>query len=196
MTNVFRTTSVVLIGMVCAALMLLVAPQAALAHDVLVGQSPEDGETFEEAPETITLSFNNSLLDVGEEATVINVIDAEQRTLDLGSAEVRDRDAVLVLGDLADGAYHVTWRVVSSDGHPISGTFSFGIGENAEEALAELPPLDLSNVDDDEAQDENATEQHEDTRRQFSAVPIAIMTLLALGLVSLGGIMIWRKFRQ
>ena len=33
--------------------------------------------------------------------------------------------------DLPDGPYLVTWRVVSSDGHPISGASSFGVGTAA-----------------------------------------------------------------
>ena len=33
--------------------------------------------------------------------------------------------------DLPEGAYVVTWRVVSADGHPISGAFSFGVGTAA-----------------------------------------------------------------
>ena len=33
--------------------------------------------------------------------------------------------------DLPDGAYVVTFRVVSADGHPISGAFSFGVGTAA-----------------------------------------------------------------
>jgi copper transport protein len=37
--------------------------------------------------------------------------------------------------DLPEGSYVVTWRVVSADGHPISGAFSFGVGT----AAAALP---------------------------------------------------------
>lgn len=30
---------------------------------------------------------------------------------------------------LAQGTYMVSWRVVSADGHPISGAFTFSIGK-------------------------------------------------------------------
>ncbi|NUS49776.1 MAG: copper resistance protein CopC/CopD, partial [Nocardioidaceae bacterium] len=33
--------------------------------------------------------------------------------------------------NLPDGPYAVTWRVISSDGHPVGGAFSFGVGAAA-----------------------------------------------------------------
>jgi copper transport protein len=33
--------------------------------------------------------------------------------------------------DLPDGAYLVSWRMISADSHPVSGAFSFGVGTNA-----------------------------------------------------------------
>jgi copper transport protein len=37
--------------------------------------------------------------------------------------------AVALRDDLGDGVYTGTYRVVSADGHPVSGGFSFGVGE-------------------------------------------------------------------
>lgn len=35
------------------------------------------------------------------------------------------------LPELPDGGYQVSWRVVSADGHPISGSFGFRVGNPA-----------------------------------------------------------------
>ena len=46
------------------------------------------------------------------------------------SAGLADRDTVRVdlPAGLPAGSYGVRWRVVSADGHPLAGTFSFGVG--------------------------------------------------------------------
>ena len=41
--------------------------------------------------------------------------------------------------DLADGSYTVTWKLVSSDGHPVAGAFSFGVGAAAANILGITP---------------------------------------------------------
>ena len=33
--------------------------------------------------------------------------------------------------DLVDGAYVVDWKVVSADGHPVAGAFTFTVGDAA-----------------------------------------------------------------
>ena len=40
----------------------------------------------------------------------------------------RNRTVVLPVDDLANGTYTVTWRVASTDGHPVSGGFIFYVG--------------------------------------------------------------------
>lgn len=111
---------------------------SAEAHDVLVDQFPSEGEVFADSPEEIRLTFNNRLLDPGENATVINVSDASGQLLVSDAPEVTDMDAVQALPELEDGAYQVVWRVVSSDGHPITGSLTFAVGEGGEDALANL----------------------------------------------------------
>src|SRR4029077_7757902 len=43
--------------------------------------------------------------------------------------------------DLAEGSYVVSWRVVSSDGHPVAGAFSFGIGTPARAVAGNAPTV-------------------------------------------------------
>ena len=51
-----------------------------------------------------------------------------------------DIDGKVVTQDLAtaaaDDTYTVTWRVVSSDGHPIQGTFTYTVGQGSKVADA------------------------------------------------------------
>lgn len=113
-------------------------PEAALAHDQLIANSPSDNEVLPEAPEEVVLNYNNSILDIGEGATIVNVVDADGADVTDGSPVVNGPEVAQPLAELGDGAYQVTWRVVSSDGHPISGTFAFAVGAGGEDALASL----------------------------------------------------------
>ena len=69
----------------------------------------------------------------------VNLIDGGIRLVDGVGATVPTSDPTVdgntvnwpMPADLPEGAYVVTWRVVSSDGHPISGASSFGVGTAA-----------------------------------------------------------------
>src|SRR5690625_2915747 len=128
---------VVLAGLLTLLLALFLAP-AARAHDVLIATDPEDSATVDGAPSAITLTFNNSPLDVG---SAIVVADSAGETVTEGPGTVSGTDVVLELDtELAAGDYEVQWRVASSDGHPIEGTFGFTVEGAAEPAQTPDPP--------------------------------------------------------
>ncbi|MFD1718880.1 copper resistance CopC family protein [Georgenia deserti] len=99
------------------------APPAA-AHDTLIESAPADGETLDESPSQIELTFSNELLD-GDRA--IAVTDSAGTTVAEGQPELNGQRAILALDPLEDGEYTVTWSVVSSDGHRIEGDYGFTV---------------------------------------------------------------------
>ncbi len=114
-------------------LALLVAASAALvavpampasAHNYLVSSSPAAGEVVTDQPGTVSLQTNDELLDV-EDGAVIQVQGPDGRFYGDGCTAVvgASAETQVVLG--APGEYTVAWRVVSTDGHPISGTWAF-----------------------------------------------------------------------
>ncbi len=104
------------------------APISASAHDKLLGSDPVDGSIVDAFPATLSLEFSDKPIDVG--ATVA-VLDAEGR--DYAGDLTFDGNVVTAqLGDAPTGAnYQVQWRVISSDGHAISGAFEFGVGDTS-----------------------------------------------------------------
>ncbi|MFH5821578.1 copper resistance protein CopC [Georgenia sp. AZ-5] len=106
----------------------------ARAHDTLIGSTPA-AEATVEPPSEIVLTFNNELLDTG---TQVRVTDASGAVVAEGPATVEGPDATFTLpAPLGDGGYGVTWRVVSSDGHPIEGQYAFTVaGASATQAPA------------------------------------------------------------
>jgi len=105
-----------------AAALLVGAASTAQAHNILVGTSPADGSIAKVVPAQVTLTFNEPALAVGTEIIVTGP-----------SGPVQTGAAVLVNDTVTEhlqpgspaGSYTVIYRVTSSDGHPVSGRFTF-----------------------------------------------------------------------
>lgn len=103
-------------------LAVLFAP-AASAHSDLMGTTPADGSVVAEAPASIVLQFNEESLD-----SLIDVVitDAKGDVVAMDAAEAAGADVLVPWpGSLGAGDYTVAYRVVSADGHPVTGTFTF-----------------------------------------------------------------------
>jgi methionine-rich copper-binding protein CopC len=104
-----------------AACLVLTAQLPADAHASLVSTDPTDGSQVETAPKTVELTFSQDL-DTGFVAVM-----APDGTK-VGTSEPRLSGARMS-ADLAEshqsGMYTVAYRVVSVDGHPVTGQFSF-----------------------------------------------------------------------
>ncbi|WP_413249069.1 copper resistance protein CopC [Sinomonas flava] len=108
--------------LVLAAAFLLGAP-AAQAHDVLEASNPTDSATVQSVPASVVLTFDHTPIGVGTEVLVKDATGANQSE---GPAKIVDNNVTQPLKPGAPaGAYTVVWRVVSSDSHPIEGTFTF-----------------------------------------------------------------------
>jgi methionine-rich copper-binding protein CopC len=102
--------------------LLLLGGTAASAHDRLVSTTPGDGSTVATAPTTVELTFSDDVVAVGTEI----VVSGPDGEVQQGRPRI---DGTAVTQSLAPGspagAYTVTWRATSKDGHPVSGTFAF-----------------------------------------------------------------------
>lgn len=122
-----------------AAFLVLLSPLSASAHDALVSSSPAADESVEVVPAELTLTFSAKLIG-GEGATEVVVTDPDGNSITAGPAIV---DGAIVTQPLQGsgpaGAYHVIWKVVSSDGHPTSGEYSFTVAVGDDGAATEEP---------------------------------------------------------
>lgn len=99
----------------------------ASAHATLVSTQPGEGARVPTAPTEVTLEFSEG---VSLGAGYARVLDAEGERADTGAAAVDSATLTVPLrDDLPDAGYLVTYRVVSADGHPIAGAFSFAVGD-------------------------------------------------------------------
>lgn len=144
---------------------------AASAHDQLVGANPQPGQTLDEAPTGVDLEFSDLVQDIGG---AVSVIDRQGREMTTGQLEFdRTRVHKSLRGDLPRGAYLVRWRIVSGDGHPVSGTIAFAVGQGEKPA------------------DESAFRTSEAPRATASAAPKpadeGMPDALRIPLIALGG---------
>lgn len=117
------------ISSVALALMgtLLFAP-AASAHDLLVDINPAASAILTDGRFEAKLIFNNPLLVVAGESNsqlATKPVSSNVWTEHKVSVSGREMSAQVVLTE--PGNYDLRWKVVSSDGHPISGTSNFSL---------------------------------------------------------------------
>ncbi|SOC46625.1 copper transport protein [Blastococcus aggregatus] len=119
----------------------LVSAGPAAAHATLIATDPAEGARLDAAPDEVTLQFSEG---VSLGAGYARVLTAGGDEVDGGEPSVEGQELRIPLpGDLGDGGYLVTYRVVSADSHPISGAFSFVVGEG------ELVPAGAGAAEDD-----------------------------------------------
>lgn len=113
-----------------AALVALVAGAGpAAAHASLESTSPGAGQVLVAPPGQVELTFSEP---VEVSLGAVRVYDSNAERVEEGEVRHDGGDSVVQpLGDLANGSYVVTWRVVSADGHPIHGAFTFQVGDVA-----------------------------------------------------------------
>lgn len=108
----------------------------ASAHANLVASSPADGSSMAASPADVSATFSESIsIDLGG----LSVRDTDGNRVDEGTSEVDDSGRTLTTKlrpDLATGTYVATYRVLSADGHPVNGSFLFGIGTDVIDAAA------------------------------------------------------------
>lgn len=164
---------------------------SATAHSALIDSTPEPDSTLETLPERIELTFNEPLNDI---SPAIIVRQGEDTVAELepqidGSVASAESPT-----DLPPGDYDVVWRVVSADGHPVSGTIPFTLSGDAS-APAETAPAPGADATEETAPEPTPTDEavaDDDTEpAAASSTPwlilgaVAILALVALVLLLL-----------
>ncbi|WP_277870372.1 copper resistance CopC family protein [Cryobacterium sp. TMT2-17-1] len=106
---------------------------------------PGSGAVVTEQPSLFTVTTNDALLDLGGGAGSGMLISGPAR---VATPLYYGDGCISLLGPTVEtkaqlgqpGEYTVTWQVVSTDGHPVSGDFTFTWQPAADQALAEGSP--------------------------------------------------------
>lgn len=106
--------------------LLLVAGFAsgALAHAALISVEPANGSMLATAPKAVELRFNETVT-----PGAIRLIDGAGRARDDTRVSASGETiSVAMPADLPEGTAVVSYRVISQDGHPVTGSVMFSVG--------------------------------------------------------------------
>jgi len=113
-------------GVAAAGTLGLLLAVSAAAHSLLLESSPAADATLSEGPPQISLRFNNR---IEKKLSTIHVLDARgaQRPVAVLVGDGAVDQLTATVPTLAPGTWRVEWQVLSTDGHIVSGRFSFRV---------------------------------------------------------------------
>jgi copper transport protein len=118
------------VALAAVAAVALAAPVAAWAHAALLRTSPSASVIVNTPPARVALTYTEA---VEPRFAIASVTDAGGRQQTSGPprrSALNPNVLEVPLGRLAQGWYLVYWRVISVDGHPVRGAFTFAVGPN------------------------------------------------------------------
>lgn len=160
-----RTAPRALLVGLLSAVALVLGGTTASAHDTVLGTAPGDGETLTTAPTQVSVELSAVPQAIGSRMLVTS---SDGTVLFDGEPTITDRVASVELPAVANDGYTVAWRLVSSDGHPIDGTFGFVVDDPAAVAPTEDPTMETQ-VETDAATDAETTEAATDATTSDAA---------------------------
>ena len=122
-------------AVLAAALLVLLWGGAApaWAHSSLISSSPAADSVLAQPPDRVELVFNEEIRDFQPKlAITVGTADPVEVTPTVDGATVRADLTGLGLATGSDGtpvAWKIGYRVVSADGHPVSGLITFSVGD-------------------------------------------------------------------
>ncbi|WP_179155312.1 copper resistance CopC family protein [Microbispora sp. GKU 823] len=121
-----------------ALLSVMLVATPARAHDVLVASDPKDGAVLDAMPASVTLTFDQA---VRRDFARIAVTGPDGAHYEQGEITVDGRNVSIgVRTGTPAGAYAIGYRIVSNDGHPVTGAVKFSVtGGGAAPGTATAP---------------------------------------------------------
>jgi copper transport protein len=109
----------------------LAAPASAFAHAALLRTSPSASVTLNKPPAELRMTFSEA---VEPRFATVSVTDPQANQETDGRPQRSETDPNTLVTplkpNLPQGWYLVYWRVISADGHPVKGAFTFAVGPN------------------------------------------------------------------
>jgi len=171
-----RSVQRLLVGLWVLPLVLWISPAPATAQAEFLDSTPASGSHLSSVPDKITLRFGEHLSDLsGANAIVVTGPGGEE--ISQGEISIIDASVTRALkGTSEAGTYHVAYRVLSADGHPVSGEFDFSLDEPGVPTPLASPVSSLASP---------ASSRAEQGQKSFLSVHKKQLLLIALVLLTL-----------
>lgn len=154
------------------------------AHSHIGETVPADGEVITEKLSEIVLNFDGKI----ELGSTIELFDSKNNKIELNEIKIENSQLIGKLNDnLLNDEYKVEWSIISADGHPLQGTYSFTINVEEEPVTEEKETVQTKEV---EIIKEDASENKSETQNS-STVWIALG--IAAVILLLGAIIFFKR---
>ncbi|MFJ4963408.1 Copper resistance protein C precursor [Streptomyces sp. ADI96-02] len=171
-----------------------VAAAPAAAHTDLEASSPAADAALAGLPPRITLTFSDPMT---QKYAKVAVTTADGKSVAEGAPEVAGKTVTLAVKDSAPGTrYTVGYRVVSADGHPVSGSYDFTV-KAAASAPAPSPDAEDEPAEDAEPSPSSspAVAGGSGPEPAGSNVPVVVGAVAAGAALLAGGVVLARRRR-
>lgn len=156
------------------------------AHSHLGASNPADGDIVTEPLQEITLTFDGQI----EIGSYIDLQAAAGEPVEVEEIKIGDGSLIGTFTEaLPNDDYTVNWSIISADGHPLEGTFSFTVNAPIAEAIEENDVIEAPVAVEEPASEPATNEQAEDT----SSLPLGIIIAVAVIIVGAGFFLARRK---
>jgi methionine-rich copper-binding protein CopC len=166
------------------------AASPALAHDSLSSTNPAQNTVVTHSPETVSLTLSEPPADSKNlNLSTITVTDGAGKTVSDGQVTVYGPKLSTNLTEGSPGIYKVLWRAVSSDGHPIEGSYTFTVQAPAGQTSTPSTPSAAAPSASPAA---STTEERAEGPNNDSA-PLALGIAAVILAVAIGAVLVLRN---
>ncbi len=130
----------------------------AFAHSELTDSNPTDGQVVKKALDEVSITFSGKI----EKGSDITVTDSKGKEVESTDLTIHNTEMTASFDKpLANDDYQVDWNVLSADGHPVEGTYSFSVDakEVKEEKAAETTTEEKVETKEKEEKPATTTEE-------------------------------------
>ena len=116
----------------CLAVLALISSPTASAHGEIVSTFPEQYTNATPIPSQVWIEFDGNLQTLdGQAINTIDVVDSTGLTVSYGDPIIEGgKISTKLSGQSAPGVFTVNYRIVSEDGHPVEGSYTFNASPN------------------------------------------------------------------
>ena len=156
--------------------LLIISPTYAFAHGEMVRADPAANSRVISAPAEVSIEFDGKLQVLGN--ATINSITVKDDKSQVISEPVSTVNGMKITSKITSldvtGLISVSYRIVSEDGHPVEGEYSFTVGET---------PVAMSAYGEETAEEEVETSEENGSNLLVNGVGILILIGIVFGIV-------------
>ncbi|MGM0903629.1 MAG: copper resistance CopC family protein [Bacillota bacterium] len=178
---------------VTAFLLAMTISTSAFAHSHLTGTNPADGDVFTEPLTEIVLEFEGQI----EQGSFIDVTTTDGQAVEVQDLIIGEGTLTGTLAEpLANAEYQVNWSIISADGHPLEGEFSFAVNSATSEPTEEetVEPSEGPDSAEQTPEDREEATSADEAEEESSSVSLLFIVLIVV--IVAGGVFFLTKRKK